>query len=244
MPQCAHHNIVVCHIADAAYCYDRVNHIVMSLVWLMLTGNTPAIVATLICLQTMKFFQRTGFRDSKSFFCGLRHEPYMMGLGQGNHAAPPSWIQLSAVLVNVYKQLGLGTDLHDPITNNRIHSMGAMFVDNLDLFTWKDAITDPFELMLQAQWEVTQWSLLLNATGGALKLEKCFWYPLDYTCNEGEWLYAVHSDFELFVTNPDGSRSSIKQEEVLTSKKTLGIYDAPSGGNQGHLEYIHGKLTT
>jgi hypothetical protein len=46
------------------------------------------------------------------------------------------------------------------------------------------------------------------------------------------------------VTNPDGSRSSIKQEEVATSKKTLGIYDAPSGGNHGHLEYIHGKLTT
>jgi hypothetical protein len=103
--------------ADAAYCYDRVNHIIMSLVWLVLTGNTPAIVATLICLQTMKFFQRTGFGDSKTFFGGPRHEPYMMGLGQGNRAAPPSWIQLSAVMVNVYKQLGLGTDLHDPITD-------------------------------------------------------------------------------------------------------------------------------
>jgi hypothetical protein len=230
--------------ADAAYCYDRVNHIIMSLVWLVLTGNTPAIVATLICLQTMKFFQRTGFGESKTFFGGPRHEPYMMGLGQGNRAAPPSWLQLSAVMVNVYKQLGLGTDLHDPITDERIHSMGAMYVDDLDMYTWKDEITDPFELMLQAQQEVTQWSLLLNATGGALKPEKCFWYLLDYTCYEGEWSYAMHSDFELLVTNPDGSRSSIKQEEVATSKKTLGIYDAPSGGSQGHLEYIHGKLTT
>jgi len=54
--------------ADAAYCNDRVNHIIMSLVWLVLTGNMPAIVATLICLQTLKFFQRTGFGDSKTFF--------------------------------------------------------------------------------------------------------------------------------------------------------------------------------
>ncbi len=77
----------------------------------------------------------------------------------------------------------------------------------------------------------------------ALKPEKCFWYLLDYTCNEGEWSYAVHSDFDLFVNNPDGSKSSIKQEGVQTSKKTLGIYDSPAGGNQGHLEYIHGKLT-
>jgi hypothetical protein len=229
--------------ADAAYCYDRVNHIVMSLVWLALTGNTPAIVAMLICLQTMKFFQCTGFGDSKSFFGGPCHEPYMMGLGQGNCTVPPSWIQLSAVMVNVYKQLDLGIDDHDPITSDRIHSMGAMFVDDLDLFMWKEAITEPIELMLQAQREVTQWSLLLNATRGALKPEKCFYYLLDYTCNKGEWSYAVHSDFNLFVDNPDGTKSGIKQEEVSTSKKTLGIYDAPSGGNQGHLEYIHGKLT-
>ena len=47
--------------ADAAYCYDRVNHITMSLILLVLTnGHIPAIVASLICLQTMKFFQRTG----------------------------------------------------------------------------------------------------------------------------------------------------------------------------------------
>ena len=37
-------------LVDAAYCYDRVNQVIMSLVWLALTGNTPAIVATLICL--------------------------------------------------------------------------------------------------------------------------------------------------------------------------------------------------
>jgi hypothetical protein len=160
--------------ANAAYCYDRVNHIIMSLVWLALMGNTPAIVATLICLQTMKFFQQTGFGNSKSFFGGVLYQPYMMGLGQGNHTAPPSWIQISSVMVNVYKQLGLGTDIHDPITDDIIHSIGAMFVNDLDLYTWKDNIADPAKLMMQAQQEVSQWSIFLNATGGALKPEKCF----------------------------------------------------------------------
>ncbi len=46
--------------ADAAYCYDRVNHVIMSLVWLVLTnGNILAIVTGLLCLQTIKFFQWT-----------------------------------------------------------------------------------------------------------------------------------------------------------------------------------------
>jgi hypothetical protein len=37
--------------ADAAYSYNRANHVIMSLVWLVLTkGNVPAIVAAMLCL--------------------------------------------------------------------------------------------------------------------------------------------------------------------------------------------------
>jgi hypothetical protein len=142
----ARHPMIVTS-ADAAYYYDRVNHVIMSLVWLVLTnGNVPAIVAALICLQTMKFFQRTGFGKSTTFFGGPFHFPYMMGLGQGNRAASPSWIQLSAVLVNVFKQLNLGAMIQDPITAEIIHSMGALFVDDTDLYTWRENILDPGEL--------------------------------------------------------------------------------------------------
>jgi hypothetical protein len=60
-------------LADTAYCYDRVNHMIMLLVWLVLTnGNIPSIVAAMICLQTMKFFQRMGFSKSKMFL-GAHH---------------------------------------------------------------------------------------------------------------------------------------------------------------------------
>jgi hypothetical protein len=44
-----------------------------------------------------KFFQRTGFDKSKTYFGGTNYHPYMMVLGQGNKAAPPLWIQLSVV---------------------------------------------------------------------------------------------------------------------------------------------------
>ncbi len=46
---------------------------------------------------------------------------------------------------------------------------------------------------------------------------------------------------EMFVTNPDGSKSPIKRETVADSKKTLGIYDSPAGGNADHLSYIKNK---
>ena len=71
-----------------------------------------------------------------------------MGLRQGNRAAPPSWIQLSAVLVNMLKQLELGGLVVDPITQELIHSMGTLFVDNTDLYAWKDGLLDPGALWL------------------------------------------------------------------------------------------------
>ncbi len=122
----------------------------------------------------------------KNIFGGLFYFPYMMGLSQGNRAAPPSWIQLSVVLVNAFKQLTLGTLIQDPVTAEVIHSMGALSVDDTNLYTWQENILDPAELWCQAQLELEQWSCLLNATGGALKPDKCFWYLLNYVCNDGE----------------------------------------------------------
>jgi hypothetical protein len=76
--------------ADAAYCYDQANHIIMSLVWLVLTnGNIPSILAAMLCLQMMICFQWTGFGKSKTFFGVPFHFPYMLGLSQGNIVPPP-----------------------------------------------------------------------------------------------------------------------------------------------------------
>jgi hypothetical protein len=130
-----------------------------------------------------------------------------------------------------------------PISDVIIHSMGDLFVDDTDMYMWREHIMDPTELWAQTQIKIAQWGNLLNATGGALKPEKCFWYLLDYTCTDGEWSYTKIVPRKLLITNPDGSNSPIKQEEVTELKKMLGIYDSPAGENDGHLEYIEGKAT-
>ena len=80
----------------------------------------------------------------------------MMGLSQGNRAAPPLWIQLSAVLVNVFKQLKLGALLLDPITLEMIHTMGSLFMDDTDLYTWRDRLLNPGDLWRQIQVNLHQ----------------------------------------------------------------------------------------
>jgi hypothetical protein len=124
-----------------------------------------------------------------------------------------------------------------------IHSMGALFVDDTNLYTWQEDLLDPGELWCQAQLELEQWSRLLNATGGALKPEKCFWYLLDYKCKDGKWTYAEMVPHEMVITNPDGTKSPIKQETVPNSKKMLGIHNSPAGSNTDHLSYIKVKAS-
>jgi hypothetical protein len=229
-------------LANAAYCYDRVNYIIMSLVWLVLTnGNIPAIVTALLCLQTMKFFQKTGFGESKTYFGGTDHRPYMMGLGQGNRAAPPSWIPLSAVLVSVFKQLELGALLLDSITLEMIHTMGALFVDDTDLYTWRDGLLDPGEPWRQTQVNSHQWSCLLKATGGALKPENDSGTCLTIRARTGSdcmqrWRCTNCSS--QIQMDP-----GVPSHDVTESKKTVGIHNLPAGGNEGHLKHIQEKAT-
>ena len=83
-------------------------------------------------------------------------------------------IQVSAVLVNVYKQLGLGGYITDPLSQETIHTMGAVFVDNTDLYTGGKASAKSTKVWRQTQTNVNQGKNLLQATGGALKPEKCF----------------------------------------------------------------------
>ena len=100
---------------------------------------------------------------------------------------------MSAVLVKVYKQMGLGGYTTNPISQETIHSMGAVFVDDTDLYTGGKDPSKLTDLWRQTQINVDQWNSLIQETGGALKPEKCFWYSIDYTCKEGIRTYTAES---------------------------------------------------
>ena len=69
LSQQARHPMAVVSV-DAAQCYNRVNHVIMSIVWLALIGTMAPIRVLLHCMQNMKLFQRTGFGDSTTFLDG------------------------------------------------------------------------------------------------------------------------------------------------------------------------------
>jgi hypothetical protein len=108
--------------------------------------------------------------------------------------------------------------------------MGTLFVNDTDLYTWRENILNLGNLWCQAQLELEHWSCLQNATGGALKPNEFFWYLFDYVCEDGQWTYDEMVPREMLITNPDGTKSPINQVKVTESKKTMGIHDLLSRG--------------
>ena len=72
---------------DAANFYDRVAHLIDSLVFQSFGVGEKSVTAMLEAIEEIKFFLRTAYGDSKEF-SGSTIEVKTQGLCQGNGAAP------------------------------------------------------------------------------------------------------------------------------------------------------------
>ena len=225
---------------DAAQCYDRVNHTMMGLVWLSLQVPITAVTIIINCLQYMKIFTRTGWGDSSKHFGGPTTTTPFCGLGQGSKAAPASWIQLSSIIVNVYKAMGFGAKISDPITGHTSHTIGCLFVDDTDLYGMDESVTSIAQVAATASLQISWWSRLLNATGGAIKGPKSFWYLLTYICTNGIWHYA-DTEEAVEVPLPNGDSVTLTSKPATHVERTLGVLTAPCGGHAAQLAAIREK---
>ena len=97
-----------------------------------------------------------------------------MGLRQRSRGAPPSWIWLISAIVKVLRKLKHGAHITDPMTGSLIHSVGAIFVDDSDLYCWVESMPSAEYLYETIHIETKMWGDLLLATGGCLKPENVF----------------------------------------------------------------------
>ena len=96
-----------------------------------------------------------------------------------------------------------------------IRRPGANFVDDTDLFVWLPELCTAEEVWQEMQASVDEWGMLLAATGGALKPEKCYWYNVSYVWDDrGAWSYASNVNQDLYAPLLDGTRVKIKHLAV------------------------------
>ena len=106
-----------------------------------------------------------------------------------------------------------------------------------------DSIISIAQVAATASIQISWWSRLLNATGGAIKGAKSFWYLLAYECINGIWKYADTEEV-VEVPLPDGSSVRLSSKPATHVDKTLGVLTAPCGGHAAHLANIREKADT
>ncbi len=81
------------------------------------------------------------------------------------------------------------------------------------------------------------WAAGLNATGGALNLEKCKLTLTAYCCEDVKWKYATQTDLDIKIPLPNGDMAKILQGEVSVTEEALGIWSSIDGNNKAHVEH-------
>jgi hypothetical protein len=225
---------------DAHTCYDRIAHAVASICCQRWDVDLGPILAMLITIQQMKFFLRTAFGDSESFYSSGNGIPFQ-GICQGNGAGPAVWLAVSVVLVLMLHAQGHVSTIRSAFSSTVIVFCGFLFVDDTDLIVFApDDKESADEIVRRMQASVLAWQGGLRATGGALKPPKCSWSLAAFHFPNGKWSYhtATTLPARLDVPGPDGSMVEIQRHDPSTAIKVVGLMQALDGSMDGQLKVL------
>ncbi len=118
---------------DLANCYNAVAHPIASIALQSFKVRKVMVAMMLYVLETMTWYLKTAFGKSQISFGGTRWDP-SMGLGQGNGAAPPRFLAVCTLMINVYHNLGHGVDFTGAWSRDAFTLGAVLYVDDSDLF--------------------------------------------------------------------------------------------------------------
>jgi hypothetical protein len=205
---------------------------------------TTAIESMLGAIENMKFFLRTGFRDSKSFAEG-GISIKTQGLCQGNGASPAGWAVISICILRAHGKKGHGAKSLCPITKLQHHLSAILYVDDTDLLhinlTKDKQVKDVHHAI---QESINIWGNLLIATGGVLQPSKCFYSIISFKWTNGKWKYAknnIGGNFGITVLLPGGGKAAISHKGISHAEKTLGAMTSPDGDSSASIQMMRDK---
>ena len=178
-------------------------------------------------LQQAKHFIKTAYGISTVNY-GADEYPPSQGVGQGNGAGPAIWVVISAILLQIMRDSGWGFTWTTALSMTAVFLVGFAFVDDTDLIHVAiNAFTTAEDILDDAQRMLNTWEGLLEATGGALRPEKCFWYMIDFYYTQGKWKYKKQSQMPGILTVSNGVE--IKRYDLSEAQETLGVFAAVDG---------------
>ncbi len=182
---CTHHHPTCISGDNFGDCYDRVAHPPANIALQSFGVPCPAIRVLLLAMQTMRFFLQMGYGESDRSYGGLT-EDRTLGLGQGNAAAGPGFLAISAQIVNTYLRDGHGARTMTSLSHNCFILTAVLYVDNADNIHMTALMSATTKALIDhAQLSTNAWGGLAIATNAAMKPDKCFAYFLIYNFSNG-----------------------------------------------------------
>ncbi len=124
-----------------------------------------------------------------------------------------------------------------------IDFLGDIYVDDTDLIITRPEFENAARTQEGLPAAAWTWASGLNATGGAINLEKSCWIYAGYDWTDGAWEYAPQPNLPIEIPLPDGSSKTVSQGEVSTAEKALGVWSTIDGNDDEHIaQNITGRI--
>ncbi len=114
------------HLAN---CYNAVTHPIASIALQSFKVRKVMVAMILYVLETIQWFLKTAFGQSGSLFGGTRWDP-SMGLGQGNGVAPPGFLIVCTLMINVYHRQGHGAEFVGAWSRDAFILAAVLYIDD------------------------------------------------------------------------------------------------------------------
>ena len=227
---------------DAKSCYDRII-IAMAMLLCQRAGMpVQACLMAAICLQQAQYYVKTKFGISTSFYRSTEESP-THGPGQGSRMGPVLWLLISCLLFAAMASLCQGATFCNPQNSIQLQRTGDGFVDdvtNVCNFGFPNSLlinATPQTLAAQLQREAQTWERLLWSAGGALELNKCFYYILSWKFrHDGHPLLLLppqlHGCNIQLTSGISSDLHTIQHKPCNVAHRTLGVWMAPTGTSE------------
>ena len=225
--------------SDLSGCYDRIVHTAAALALLRVGIPHSKIKSMFDSIQRMVHKTRTTYGDSAFEYGGDDIGPwenYPQGVLQGNAAGPTIWILVSSVIFEVLHKRGFAVQICTSVSKETFKLVGFSYVDDCDLI---QSGLNPVEVLRSMQTLIANWSSLVEVTGGALSIDKSWWYLIDYVWCRGKWKARdAGEDLDLFAVSESGVPLSLKRLYAHEASEMLGVRIAPDGNTNNLVEHL------
>ena len=87
---------------------------------------------------------------------------------------------LSSVVFEILHKRGFAVEVCTSISKQLFKMVGFAYVDDCDLF---QSGNEPIDVLASTQDLLVSWSSLIDVTGGAISIDKSWWYLIEYIWN-------------------------------------------------------------